>query len=392
MPKRLTKNEFIKRAVQIHGDNYDFSEIVYINNNTKIKVYDNKLGEFFWITPASILIGCGNKNRVSKEFSKKYSLGVENFIEKASLIHNHKYDYSNVVYINNRTRVSIICPEHGEFWQRPDKHLRGQGCPKCCKKNRIYTTDEFIKTAQNIHGDKYDYSKVVYGKNKKDKITIICPEHGEFTISPDSHLNGSGCKYCKKGSVFNNDDFIKIANIIHNDKYNYNQTKYEYATKKVIITCPLHGDFQQTPSKHINGQGCPVCGKLYRKKERKLYEVLKEVFDKEEIIYSYRNTTILGKQEIDIFFPKYKIGIEFQGEQHFKPIDFAGLGNDFAMSLYKDNQIRDLKKKKICQENNITLLYFSNVENNVLLNEKVYHTYSSLIEKIDQIIKKESEK
>ena len=393
MPRKLTKNEFIERAVQIHGDNYDFSQIDYINNSTKIKVYDNILKEYFWITPASILVGCGNKKNIGRKLNEKFKLGEEIFVEKAAICHNNRYDYSKVEYVNNRTKVCIICPEHGEFWQRPDKHLQGQGCPKCCKKNRKYTTDEFIKAARMIHGDKYDYSSVVYGTNKKDKITIICPEHGEFITSPDCHLNGYGCKYCNKGAVFNNDDFIKISNIVHDNKYTYTKTEYKKSIKKVIITCPIHGDFYQTPSKHINGHGCPECAKLYRKKESKLYDVLKEVFNNETVIHSYYDKDILGKQEIDIFFPKYKIGIEFQGEQHFQPIDFAGLGIDFATTLYEECKNRDIRKKEICEQNNIHLLYFSNVkEKDELHGKKIYHDYSDLIYVIDQIIKKETEK
>lgn len=393
MPRKLTKNEFIERAVQIHGDNYDFSQIDYVNNTTKIKVYDNILKEYFWITPASILVGCGNKKNIGKKLNEKFKLGVENFIEKAAVRHNNKYDYSEVEYVNNRTKVCIICPEHGKFWQTPDKHLQGQGCPKCCKKNRRYTTDEFIKVARTIHGDKYDYSRVVYGTNKKDKIIIICPEHGEFMATPDAHLSGCGCKYCNRGVVFNNDDFIKISNIVHNNKYTYTKTEYKKALKKVIITCPIHGDFYQTPSKHINGHGCPECAKLYRKKESKLYDVLKEVFNNETVIHSYHDKDILGKQEIDIFFPKYKIGVEFQGEQHFKPIDFGGHGDVAAYKFFQENQLRDKKKKEICEQNNIHLLYFSNVEEeDELHGRKIYHNYSDLIYVIDQIIKKETEK
>lgn len=100
----------------------------------------------------------------------------ENFIEKANKVHNHRYDYSKVNYINNREKVCIICPEHGEFWQGPYKHLTGQGCPKCggTQKSNI---DEFILKAKKVHGNKYDYSKVEY-VNNKTKVCIICPEHG----------------------------------------------------------------------------------------------------------------------------------------------------------------------------------------------------------------------
>lgn len=392
MGKRLTKEEFIKRAKLIHGDRYDYSKVNYVNNSTKITLFDNELKEYFMITPASILNGCGNKNNIKHILSQKFSMGKDTFIEKAKKIHDDRYDYSKVSYINNRTKVCIICPEHGEFWQRPDKHLRGQGCPKCCKKNRKYTTDEFIKQAMIIHGDLYDYSETEYGKNKKEKVKIICQKHGPFLIAPDSHLQGSGCKYCTVGDIFNTQDFIKKAKIIHKNKYTYDKTIFDGAFNKVIITCPQHGDFLQTPTKHIQGQGCPECAKLFRKKETELYNVLKSVFTGSDIIHSYYNSEILSKQEIDIYFSNEKIGIEFQGEQHFKPVDFSGQGIEWAINLFEDNRQRDIKKKEICNNNNITLLYFSNVLEDEFLGEKVYHTYSDLIEKINQIIKKENDK
>lgn len=392
MGKRLNKEEFIKRAKLIHGDRYDYSKVNYVNNSTKIILFDNVLKEYFTITPASILNGCGNKNNVKNILSQKFSMGKNTFIEKAMKKHGDRYDYSKVNYINNRTKVCIICPEHGEFQQTPDKHLRGQGCPKCCRKNKKYTTDEFIEQAIKIHGNLYDYSETVYGKNKKEKVKIICPKHGPFLITPESHLQGGGCKYCTVGEVFNTEDFINKAKYIHKNKYIYDKTIFTGAFNKVIITCPQHGDFLQTPHKHIQGHGCPDCAKLFRKKETELYNILKSVFKESDIIHSYYNPKILGKQEIDIYFPNEKIGIEFQGEQHFIPIDFSGRGVEWATKLFENNQQRDIKKKEVCNNNNITLLYFSNVLEEEFLGEKVYHKYSDLIEKINQVIKKEEEK
>lgn len=390
--KRLTKEEFISKVEKIHPEKYDYSEVNYVNNSTKIKVYDKEIKEYFFITPASLLRGCGNKNAKGKKLSSIFRMGTTKFVEKAREVHGDKYDYSKVEYVNNRTKVCIICPEHGEFWQTPDKHLQNRGCPKCCKKNKKYTTEEFIEKAREIHGDKYDYSKTIYGNNKKEKIEIICPLHGSFFIAPDSHLMGSGCKYCNKGEVFNTEEFIEKAKKIHGKKYNYEKTIYKQSLKKVTIICPEHGEFKQTPAKHLYGHGCPKCAKLYRKKETELYNILKKVFPNEKIIHSYYNKEILNKQEIDIFFPEHNIGVEFQGEQHFVPIDFGGYGEKLANKLFEDNQKRDYKKKEICDRNNIKLFYYSNVKKEKFLGEKLYHDYADLIVVIDQVIKKEDEK
>lgn len=98
--------------------------------------------------------------------------------------------------MNANTKVCIICPKHGEFWQTPSGHLSGKGCPKCYKESRSSTTEEFINKAREIHGNKYDYSKVNY-VNAYTKVCIICPKHGEFWQIPANHLNGHGCPNCQ---------------------------------------------------------------------------------------------------------------------------------------------------------------------------------------------------
>ena len=112
---------------------------------------------------------------------------TEEFIKKAKEIHGNKYDYSKVEYKNTSTKVCIICPEHGEFWQTPNHHLQGHGCPKCknekIRKRHTHNITIFIEKARKVHGDKYDYSKAEY-INASTKVCIICPEHGEFWQTP----------------------------------------------------------------------------------------------------------------------------------------------------------------------------------------------------------------
>lgn len=192
------------------------------------------------------------------------------FIEKAIKVHGKKYNYEKVVYKDSQTKVCIICPEHGEFWQTPANHLSGHGCPKCAT-NRVHerqisSTDVFVKKAKLIHGDKYDYSKAHYTKNNV-KICIICPEHGEFWQTPANHLSGQGCPRCGKVSMSKKqttavEKFIEKARRIHGNRYDYSKVEYKNANEKVCIICPEHGEFWQTPSAHINGkQGCPACGR-----------------------------------------------------------------------------------------------------------------------------------
>jgi very-short-patch-repair endonuclease len=131
---------------------------------------------------------------------------------------------------------------------------------------RKSTTPEFIEKAKSVHGDKYDYSQVNY-KNSSTPIKIICPIHGEFTQTPDRHVNQkSGCNKCAGREMTSQDDFFRLAKKTHGDKYDYSQVKYDKSKTPVKIICPIHGEFTQQPANHVSGQGCPECGITKRNK------------------------------------------------------------------------------------------------------------------------------
>ena len=220
-----------------------------------------------------------------------------NFIEKAKEIHGDKYDYSKVEYKNAKTKVCIICPEHGEFWQTPNNHLHGCGCPKCKSKKigllKKKNIENFINESYLLHNNKYDYSKVEY-INNSTKVCIICPEHGEFWQSPNHHLQGHGCPYCKNVYKSNKTEFIEKARKVHGDKYDYKKVEYINNRIKVCIICPEHGEFWQTPHNHLNGQGCSECAIYYRNKQnksnttefiRKAKEIHGDKYDYSKVVY-----------------------------------------------------------------------------------------------------------
>lgn len=183
------------------------------------------------------------------------------FIEKSIKKHGNRYDYSKVEYVNSTTKVCIICPEHGEFWQTPQAHVRGHNCPKCSNKKRGDTfrsnVEDFISKASIIHKNKYEYEKDKY-VNSETKIPIICPKHGVFWMTPMNHLLGQGCPKCS-GRGLNTEEIISKFIEKHGSKYDYSKVSYTKMHDKVCIVCPIHGEFWQTPSKHLLGQGCPKC-------------------------------------------------------------------------------------------------------------------------------------
>ena len=197
--KTSNTSTFIEKAMSVHNDKYDYSKVNYVKSNEKVCIICPRHGEF-WQTPNKHLSGNGCPKCARETlWNKRGRVTTENFIEKAKKVHGDKYDYSKTNYINTKTKVCIICPEHGEFWQNPSTHLSGGGCWKCGLQRisnvRKYTTEKFIEKAKKIHGDKYDYSKVDY-VDSKTKVCIICPKHGEFWQTPNNHINGLGCAEC----------------------------------------------------------------------------------------------------------------------------------------------------------------------------------------------------
>ena len=277
--------------------------------------------------------------------SKK--LTTEEFIEKAKKIHGNKYDYSLVVYKNNSTKVKIICPEHGIFEQRPSSHLEKRGCSKCSK-NKKYTQKIVIEKARSVHGNKYDYSLVDY-KNQNTKIKIICPEHGIFEQIPYSHLKGFGCNECSGRKRLTTDDFIKKAKRVHGDKYDYSLVEYKNNSTKVKIICPEHGVFEQRPNDHIRKRGCGIC--VQSKGERKIRKFLVKnnlKFKSEKTFNKCKNKESLP---FDFYLPNQNILIEFDGIQHFKPQKYFG-----GKEGFKYLKINDSIKNKFTKENNIQLI------------------------------------
>lgn len=179
------------------------------------------------------------------------------FVAAAVKVHGSAYSYANTVYVNNRTRVTITCPLHGDFKQTPNNHLHGYNCARCAG-NVKKSIKEFTAEAIKKHGNKYNYSKSVY-IDTKTKIEIICKKHGSFWQTPNDHISGGyGCAKCA-GNYSDLGTFIQKAGEVHKGFYTYSLTDYIEAKRKVVITCPKHGDFEQTPNNHLSGNGCPTC-------------------------------------------------------------------------------------------------------------------------------------
>jgi very-short-patch-repair endonuclease len=286
MSNRKTKEQFIEKAIEIHGDKYDYSKVDYVNSKTKIIIICKEHGDFLQRPSEHLCMnGCSKCGKV-------YKKNTEEFIKKAIEIHGDKYDYSKVVYKKARDYINIICKEHGEFTQWADSHLRGYGCKKCA--GLFLDTKEFIERSKKIHGDEYDYSKVEY-TNSITKIIIICKKHGDFLQTPNNHLQG-GCKKCSNEYNYTNnsrrsnkENFIKIATEIHGDKYDYSKVNYKNNNIPIIIICKEHGEFLQGAKVHCNGHGCKKCAVILASDKRKFTteEVIQMAKEKHKDKYDY---------------------------------------------------------------------------------------------------------
>ncbi|MBP5723212.1 MAG: DUF723 domain-containing protein [Bacteroidales bacterium] len=439
---------FIKLAIEKYKNKYLYDKVNFVDENKEVTIVCPEHGEFF-VTPHKHLKGkhcplCKRKNEKISE---------NKFLQRIKIIHDNKYDYSRIKFKNLTEKVCIICPEHGEFWQSPETHLRGSKCPECAKiaraKKNTKTTEQFLEEATKIHGDKYDFSKVDY-KGYDSKIIVICPTHGEFLTTPSEILAGYGCIKCgyeraASKTRGNTNKFIKEANEVHKNKYDYSKVEYKTSNTKVCIICPKHGEFWQTPGNHLQGVGCikcrnedtgnrrrsstenfikrandihgnkydyskveyirnnmPVCiicskhGEFWQRpdlhlrgcgcptcNQSSLETFVENLLIKNDIKYEkQKRFKWLGKMSLDFYLPEYGSAIECQGMHHFKPIYEKNYYNLTKEENFELTVKRDKKKNSLCKDNNVNLYYFSNL--GIEYPYQVYENFEELINIIKQ--------
>jgi hypothetical protein len=259
---RLSSDAFIERAKETHGDKYDYSETIFTKSHENLKIICSQHGGFIQ-NPHNHLAGAGCKQCADEALVKT----EEEFVEQAVAKHKGIYTYDKVNYKSIHEKVIICCLDHGDFRQRPVLHLQGYGCSKCSVQKRAaesaHTTAQFILDANFVHDNRWSYDKTQY-VNNNSKVTITCDIHGDFSQTAGSHKSGKGCPECgaKKAIEVRSstlESFIERANIVHRNKYVYDLVDYRSTHQKVKIKCQIHGVFNQVPSGHLRGSGCPIC-------------------------------------------------------------------------------------------------------------------------------------
>lgn len=194
--RKLTTEEFIIKAKAVHGDRYDYSKSVYLNKRSKLIITCYAHGEFSQFAGDHLqgkgCMACGGRRQLNND----------EFISAARTAHGDRYSYRKVDYRNAHSPVIITCSKHGDFMQEPNQHtVKGFGCRDCGNEGsasiRMKSNEEFIQECSIRHGDKYSYDMVNY-TGGKNKVEIICKNHGSFMQTAQSHAEGQGCPKCAK--------------------------------------------------------------------------------------------------------------------------------------------------------------------------------------------------
>lgn len=371
------KNErecgLLKLFKEIHGDKYDYSETVYVNGKTKIKVFCKYHKEYFYINIGNHLSGSGCIKCGQRVLTK------EDFIEKSKMVHGEKYSYDNVNIENMTKKVEILCNIHNKhFLQTPQNHLYGQGCPYCAKVKKK-TTEEFIESAVAIHGDKFDYSETTY-INARTDVKIFCKQHNKwFMINAQRHLDGAGCDDCKIIKPVTYEEFVSRVISKHGDKYDFSNSKYTNVSTSIELYCNVHnGNFMSTPARLFRGAGCPICFDNNKIKTEDFVHKSKIIHGD---LYDYSETVYVNcRTKVKILCNKHKEFFEQYPRMHLDGKGCPSCSNSKGEVKVK-NLLESNKIKYVPQYKNSTCVYKNMLrfdfglfdENNVLVGTIEYN-------------------
>jgi hypothetical protein len=276
----------------------------------------------------------------------------DEFVAKAVSVHGDKYDYSEVVYKNTDTKVDISCKEGHEFPQTPHDHLQGAGCPYCAGLSPI-TFEQFLSKSAVVHGDKYGYDRVKYIDYTKIKVELVCRHHGaSFWQIPQHHAMGHGCPKCGGAEAMTTLDYVTKCRKLFGDKFDYTNTVYVRKNEPLRIDCRKHGEFWAYPFNHLRGNDCPKCANVATTKPEL---AIQEMFAEFRPI---KDRTVLEGKELDLLFPEYKVAVEVNG-----------------IYWHSDSRVtkhEHLDKTENCAKQGIKLLHFT--DRQILLKPEIVNS------------------
>lgn len=337
--RRMTTEDFIKKSKEIYGERYDYSKTIYKSWNKKITILEDD--KEIQVLPYDHFRAKPNKSIKQKRYK-------DSFIQKAIKKHNNKYDYSKVEYIKHNVEVCIICPHHGEFYQKPSIHLNSHGCQKCAREKSLskllMSKSEYIK---RISDNNTDTSLVEYN-GYYNKVKLRCIKHDTvYEVTPNNSLSGVGCPECYKESRrLPLNEFIKRCKEKHENKYNYSHVRYNCLDDVIYLKCVDHGKFSVTAINHMRGSGCPKCGLTIP--QREIIRFLETI---NNIELKINDRSIINPLELDILINN-KLAVELNGIYW----------HSYNQKESSKQKYKHYNKFELANENNIELLQFTDME------------------------------
>jgi len=375
--QRDSKEDFIKKAIQVHGNKYDYTQVDYLNSQTKVVIVCPEHGAFTMKANHHVNgQGCPKCGRLSAK--ENIAIGYSEFIERVEKVHGNKYEYDESSYKNLTTRMRIFCSEHGFFEQKPHTHLSMKaGCPKCgyiigSMKN-LKGWAVVLDLFRVAHGDRYEYDEHSY-TDVTHKMRIKCSKHGWFEQLPNSHYAGSGCNKCAVEEVHEKQkidysEFVRRAIDKHGNRYIYSDKDYIDIFHPVVISCKKHGEFHQLPRDHYRGAGCPKC--ISSRGENMIRKILQDLNISMVEQKTFTDLKHKNKLKCDFYLPEQNIVIEYNGLQHYEPVEAFG-----GVKALIKTQERDLAKYQYLEEKSISLIIVRYDEENIkefLINKLEYY-------------------
>lgn len=360
MAKKLTKEQFVQKAVNIHGNKYDYSTMIYKTAHDTIEIYCNTCKKYFKLVAyahTNKKQGCYDCSLLSKSFNR-----LQERLTALSRHYRDRYLFPDISHTRVDDYITVKCKVHDQEYSHPLSYFTsGQFKPSCCYEEikRIKRFENFYNKLSEYHKQKYVYNIDSF-TIVTEPMSIFCPLHGEQSQKPAVHLKGHECFHCGQETkrlkrITPLEEFKNKATEVHKGFYNYDNVVYNTLYDIVIVTCPVHKNFEIIALNHLKGARCRSCSSKYPK----IYDNFSKLLDKYSLEYfvNYRPSW-LERKELDIYIPEYNLAIEYNGSAYHHSSKNV---SDFLDNTYKSSDYHKNKYDK-CKENGINLIHIFEFE------------------------------
>lgn len=350
----MDRQAFIGLCTKKYGDAFDYTHLPETIKRKAETIICKKHGKIEIIPRDHLRSRYGCPHCASDNVCKSPQTYNKQMIEKSKEKYSDKFVYSDVDTSKEKGQaVKIICPNHGMFLMSMHRHLHTKtGCPACGREDSLRNRTKYngledvSKAAIKHHGDRYTY--LSYDAHSRT-VTYLCPNHGEVSQLLRLHLTGHGCGECRyEDRRIDEKEFIRRAKEVHPEGYSYDLSELKTVNHRITIKHSCGKVYRARVSNHLSGQGCSRCrSSLGEKKIKDFLELNGISFIDQFVIegYLYR---------YDFCIPDLDILIEYDGEQHYRPVDYFG-----GVPAFEKRQELDREKTRLAKANRYRLIRIS---------------------------------